>query len=548
MRLGFISFICLEIALACLINKPCNSQNFTVFADKTFGGTDNDMDGNLIYVGNDEFIIAGYSHSDVSGDKTEPLCQGMQPQPDLWILKVDKNFNIIWQKGLGGSHSEARVKLTKINNGLIAFGAITSSDSSCDVSQPAYNLTSDYWIGVIDTSGSLLWERRFGGLQSESECHIRQLPSGEFIVVGSSGPGVLGGDKTVSNYGSNDYWVIKTDSMGNKLWDKVYGGTENEPGGTFGEIDMLVNSQGNIVIAGRSHSSISGTITDTSNGSGDMFVFEIDTAGIVLWNKLIGGSSLDACNGIIECNAGGYMLLGSTQSPMDGDIQEPPKGIVDLLFVRLDANGNMMWNKRFGGNASNLGYDVIEDLRGGFIGIGSTNSPVSYDVSEPSYGMLDYWVIKIDSSGNKIWDKRFGAQGDDRGHKLIQLPDTSLILLGRSQYGSSPSKTDPGEGGFDYWLVHMKYNDSTTSITGPGFQHEQITLYPNPVENLLHIEFSTHFEIESIKIIDITGKLVLETVLNFSNTIDVSGLTQGCYIIEILSGYDYRSHQKFFKR
>lgn len=530
------------------------SQSFTLYGDKVYGGLRNDRATNMIYLNSNEIILVGYSDSDVSGNKADPLCVDTANIIflfDIWVVKTDLNFNIIWQKSIGGTNKEILPNISKINDELFAIGAISQSDSSCEKSQTAFGVggtsPGDYWVCVMDTAGNFLWDRQYGGLGSETICNIKKLSSGEFIIGGISGPGQIGGNKNVPNFGSSDFWVVKTDSVGNKIWEHVYGGTGQEASQTLSYQSIYITNSGSIVIFGATNSALSGTITDPPFGGFDILMTEIDTSGNVIWDHTYGGSGYDVCSSITECTNGGFMLVGYTYSPMDGDISEPSKGLQDCLFVRTDSLGNMLWNRRFGGTNDEALFKVIEDIDGGFLGIGVTCSPVSFDISEPPIGICDYWVIKIDSTGNKVWDKRLGSPGADRGMDILQLADSSYILFGVADSGISATKTDIGYGGEDYWMVHMKYNDSTTSISESWQLNGQINIYPNPTNNILHLDLLNSMNIESIRIIDGAGKVIRNNFSKPKNTIDVSELASGVYIIEGVSDSEIIFRSKFSK-
>ena len=141
-----------------------------------------------------------------------------------------------------------------------------------------------------------------------------------------------------------------------------------------------------------------------------------------------------------------------------------------------------------------VAYWLEQDYDGGYWIGGSTNADSSsFDISEPSYGLWDYWLIKIDSVGNKLFDKRFGGPGDDILYSFVIMPDSSMMLFGEGDSGISSVKTDAGKGLTDYWLVHFYYGSnppvSVTEINDTGF----ISIYPNPATDVISFSVSGNF-------------------------------------------------------
>ncbi|MBL0343627.1 MAG: hypothetical protein IPP71_23890 [Bacteroidetes bacterium] len=197
-----------------------NAQSFQLYGDKTFGGSKIEISDNIIFVGNGEFIISGDSYTNLDGDKTDGLCSDTL-SPDIWVLKFDTTFNIIWQNSVGGNKYESNSTLVKSSQGSnFIFSCVSTSTSSCDKSQNGFAPTFDFWIYNSDLFNNKIFDITFGGIGSDDDPSVIQLSNGEYIVSGSSSSGI-GGDKTVPNFGGADFGLLKFDSTGTKLWDKV---------------------------------------------------------------------------------------------------------------------------------------------------------------------------------------------------------------------------------------------------------------------------------------------------------------------------------------
>jgi hypothetical protein len=499
------------------------SQSFTIIGNKTFGGNNHEWRGNILYIGNGQFIIGGESETDINGDKSVPLCSPVFNVPqDLWILKIDTAFNIHWQRNIGGNYFD-RNPVFKQTNNLERFTCSTwsGSDSSCDKSEDGFN---DYWVILMDTLGNLLMNETFTGNSSEQYPEAVQLSTGEFVISGQS-ISTIGGDKTVNNYGYRDFWTIKFDSTGSKIWDNVYGGSDNDMS-HMNHFEVLACDNGSFLIAGKTESPISGNISEPPRGANDVWIIKVDSSGNKIWDKRFGGSWHEVLTHITPTNDNGFILCAETSSPMDGDISYPPLGTTDFWVVKMDSVGNKQWDKRYGGSSFNGPVWIEQDLEGGYIVAGTVNGDSSLDISEPAYGVWDYWVIKIDSIGTKIWDKRFGGPGDNYLTSFVILPDTSIMLFGYADTGISAVKTDFGKGNTDFWLVHLKYGSSSTGID--ELQETIVSIYPNPTNGTINIPEKLVGSTMSIN--DATGRLLYLHNYIESATINIDFLSLGYYI------------------
>ena len=166
----------------------------------------------------------------------------------------------------------------------------------------------------------------------------------------------------------------------------------------------------------------------------------------------------DLCYGAVEVSSGGYLIYGVSFSPVDGDRTVERKGITDYWIVRIDVNGNKLWDKAYGGDNHNYCFDVIVTEDGGYLLGGRSNSPMSGDVSESGRGVEDYWIVRIDANGNKLWDKRFGGGGWDGFYRMSPAVDGGYLLAGSSQSNASGDKSENKKGRSDYWVVRIDSN------------------------------------------------------------------------------------------
>lgn len=539
--------------LICITALPQISpaQVYNYLWDRTYGGDARDWNCQVTVDHSGSIFIAGDSQTDINGDKNVPLCNIQPDHSDIWILKTDLSGNIIWQKNYGGEAYESNPKLILLNNAAkeMIFTCFTTSDVACDKTQPNRDtiplLSADYWVVKLDSNGVIIWEKTIGGDNFDDYNQIALLSNGRILVAGESNSPV-GYDKTIPNYTiSNDFWAVVVDPNGNIISDHVFGGD----GGEFLSA-IIPDNSGGYLLAGSTNSDVSGDISESTQGNFDFWMIKIDAAGNKVWDKRFGGSGADRCNHASLTSDGGYLLTGFTVSPADGDVSQPPKGFQDIWVVKTDANGNKLWDRRYGGTLGSFGTYGIDDGNGEYWIAGYTNSALSGDVSQNSYGSTDYWVLKTDNTGNKLFDKRFGGSGNDFATGISIVNDSTFIAFGYSDSGSSPVKTAASKGLFDYWMVGFELTDSTTSLQENTQEVVVSVVYPNPAGNVLYTNFVLHNNATvEFLIIDMKGRKSKYLSSTFeageiTQLIDLSGMSDGIYSLQIKSN-SLSSSQRF---
>ncbi len=501
-----------------------SSQNFILIGDRSFGTIGGEKEP-LILKYNSNIIVAGNSYyTGINGDKTEISCS----QGDVWILMVDVNFNIIWDKTIGGLDQDEIHGLAVSSNNSIVFSGETRSDSSCEISTSTRG-NSDLWTCILDSTGNKLLDTRHGSTSLETGGKLVRSNGGDYLIFGGSNGGISG-DKTTAGYGNKDFWLIRTDSFGIKLWDKTYGGNDIELSNFNYEYFISRVKNDHYLIGGRSYSWISGTISVNGFGYSDAWVAKLDSVGNVIWDNRFGGSDTEHASKMIEVNDG-YLLLGTSSSKTGGTILDTGIAGADVWLAKIDTLGNQLWENRYGGIDDDIGIDIQVAPDGGFWILGQTDGPAGFDVSESSYGSRDYWIFKIDSAGNKIWDKRFGGPGIDEAMSFIIMPDSSIFICGYAEAGTSAVKTDSGKGGTDYWIVHFNYYNNTTGINSTTAAHG-ITVSPNPTHNILNVKGLPMGEYEAI-LFGIDGRVIKQSLLQGGDEVRYSldDASPGMYLL-----------------
>ena len=164
--------------------------------------------------------------------------------------------------------------------------------------------------------------------------------------------------------------------------------------------DGLETNDSCYVVIGYSNSSASGDVSGTTNGGQDFWVVKLDSTGNVIWDKLLGGSADELAFSVKQTSDNGYIVVGRSSSSANGDVSDANNGIHDYWIVKLDNAGNIEWDKLYGGSGSDIPIEVQELSGGGYIIGGYSTSSKSGDVVEPNHGNNDFWILKLDASGN----------------------------------------------------------------------------------------------------------------------------------------------------
>ncbi|QHT66359.1 S8 family serine peptidase [Rhodocytophaga rosea] len=473
--------------------------------NKRFGGSGTDNFSVVIKTSDGGYLLGGHSTSAVSGDRS----QGSQGAQDFWIVKTDASGNKQWDKRFGGSSGDYLNAAIRTSDGGYMLGGNSLSGISGDKTQGSQG-GQDFWVVKISSTGTKQWDKRYGGSGNDDLRTLHQLSTGEYLLAGYSQSGISG-DKSQSSQGATDYWVVKINATGGKIWDKRFGGS----GDDWLEASV-VNSDGSILLAGRSASGLSGDKSQNSQGGRDFWVVKINSGGGKVWDKRFGGTGNEDASGMVATSDGGFLLGGLSTSGISGDKRESSQGGSDFWVIKINSTGGKVWDKRFGGSLTDELRSIITTTDGGFLLGGKSDSGVSGDKTQASQGGQDYWTIKINSSGIKQWEKRFGGSAAEELRTVLQTSDGGYLLAGRSDSGVSGDKTQASQGGTDYWLVKVSSSGGAGLIASARTGVEQMEEYtrkelnleasPNPFSDKLTIDFSlSHTQQVQLKVYNSQG-------------------------------------------
>ena len=302
-------------------------------------------------------------------------------------------------------------------SGIQAGGAYTITPSYTDHSFSPEERTEPLCEGGLSGQDFLgrftTWAKSYGRGDLYPAGNFRdmqQTSDGGYIVAGYISPGVST---------NKDIWVLKLDASGNVLWQMTYGGTHDDYAYSIRE-----TSDSGFIVAGSTPS--------FGAGGADIWVLKLDASGNVLWQKAYGGTGTDVAYSIRETSDGGFIVAGGAYMFGDG-------GHSDIWVLKLDASGNVLWQKGYGGMYSDIAYSIRETSDSGFIVAGST----------PSFGAggADIWVLKLDASGNVLWQKAYGGTGTDVAYSIRETSDGGFIVAGIT--------ASFGAGDTDIWVLRL---------------------------------------------------------------------------------------------
>ncbi len=334
------------------------------------------------------------------------------------------------------------------DSGYVLFG-FTASDSGMGVSEISRGET-DFWIVKTNSLGQKQYDKRWGGSESESIVDLNFTRDGGYIIGGYTYSNT-GGDVTEQARGDKDFWVVKADSQGVKQWDKRFGGTEEDRLTT-----IIPTNDGGYIAGGYTESDTGWDVTEQPKGLRDGWVLKLDSAGKIIWTKRIGGAEYESVQAIAESNDGGFVIAGFTNSNTNTDITDTPKGQYDFWLMKVDSAGVKQWDKRYGGSNDEINSSLIRTNDGGYILAGCSCSDSGGDVSQPNRGACDYWLLKVDSAGNKQFDKRFGGTGDERYHVNVRpTSDGGYLLSGNSASNAGADKSEDNlySAAYSSWII-----------------------------------------------------------------------------------------------
>jgi len=374
--------------------------------NNTYGGTSWDAAYALVQTADGGYALAGRTNSYGAG------------LDDFWLVKTDSNGNMQWNKTYGGTNDEYMAgALVQTTDGGYALAGGTWSFGAG---------SSDFWLVKTDSNGNMQWNKTYGGTSEDVAFALVQTCDGGYALAGytwSFGAGIY------------DSWLVKTDADGSEQWNNTYGGTSWDAAYAL----VQTNDDGY---------ALAGGTWSFGAGSSDFWLVKTDAAGNMVWNKTYGGANGDAAWALVQTVDGGYALAGWTGSV--------GAGLDDFWLVKTDSNGNMQWNKTYGGAGNDQAYTLVQTTDGGYTLAGCT---ASFGV-----GSSDFWLVETDANGIMQWNQTYGGANSDEASSLVHTMEGGYAIAGRT--------ASFGAGNKDFWLVKTEafdpYLEEELVIGGQG--------------------------------------------------------------------------------
>ncbi|MCX6199917.1 MAG: T9SS type A sorting domain-containing protein [Bacteroidetes bacterium] len=487
--------------------------------DKRFGGDNHDYLSSFQQTLDRGYILAGFTYSDSIDDVSQNSSDYGIPHCDYWIIKIDSLGGKQWDKKFGGTSSDVLHSIQQTKDKGYILGGNTRSDSSGDVSQHLKG-GYDYWIVKTDSIGNKLWDKRFGGNAEDYLKEVQQTKDGGFVLAGITISN-SNGDVTQLPKGGYDYWIVKTDSLGNKIWDKRFGGNMNDLLSSF-----LQTNDGCYILGGYTLSDSSGDLSEHIRGVSDYWLLKIDPLGNKIWDKTFGGDSSDELYSMQPTKDGGFIIGGISTSKISGDVSEDGSGKGDYWIIKIDSLYSKQWDKKFGGSDNERIFTSVKQTKDrGYLLSGISPSNISGDKTETNLGIEQVWLVKTDDIGNKQWDKTLLTTGQHEYGYAIQSDDGCYEVANYTDAGIGGYKTqanwDTTNATTDYWLIKFCDTSNITSVSSFSLLEEpQVKIYPNPANSQLFIETNGE-EIKQVNIYNTMGEVVMgaQQIINHQSSI-----------------------------
>ena len=399
----------------------------------TMGGSKNDVYKSIANTTDGGYVILGYTQSK-DGDISTKLTEDF----DFWVLKFSADNTLLWSKTFGGSKDDRGEDIiTTKDGGFALLGYSQSTDN--DVTSNAGS--KDFWVLKLTSSGTLSWQKNFGFLGSDYGTALLETNDNGYLITGvldvtaSNGQG---NSRSTQRHAGGDIWAIKLNNSGGLEWSKFYGGSFTDiPLGVVKTIDN------GFIIAGSSDSA-DGDITNNKGGY-DFWILKIEANGTVVWGKNFGGSEIDEASAITQTNDGNFIVVGDTRSS-DKDVSNN-NGAADLWMLKISQEGILIWEKTIGGSSFDVGRSISRTQDNGFIISGSSRS---LDANFNNQGQNDALIIKVDSEGNIVWQETVGGREIDFLYDAVELNNKTIIAVGES---NSEDGDIPENKGFSDGLI-----------------------------------------------------------------------------------------------
>jgi uncharacterized delta-60 repeat protein len=392
----FCAFALIAATLALSNMRACAPQEWA----RTYGG---DIAYSIHQTSDGGYIVAGSTASSADGHS------------DVWVAKLDVVGNVAWQHAYGQTYGPEEGNLDAYNDWASSIqqtsdGGYIVAGSTAWEEKPYFY--TDSLVLKLDQRGNLLWHKVYEGRNADWARSVQETLDGGYIVAATTW--AFEGNGEVA-------WVLKLDSNGEASWQKTFSGTECRSIVCLDQAyDIQQTSDGGYVVAGRDNEAF--------------WVIKLDDEGNVSWQRRYGEGYGESAHSIRQTSDGGYIVAGVTDSFGAGNY--------DFWVLKLDGTGQVTWQRSYGGTGDDSALAIRPTSDGGYVVAGYTASFGA--------GGYDAWVLKLDSNGDISWEKTYGGPATDSASSIKQTLDGGYVVAG---YTASF-----GAGGYDAWVLKLDSN------------------------------------------------------------------------------------------
>ncbi|BEV05469.1 T9SS type A sorting domain-containing protein [Chryseobacterium gambrini] len=485
---------------------------------------------------------------------------------------------IVWQKNIKSSTQDFLNQITPTIDGqyLITGSSIQNYKSQ--------NNGYDFHLLKLDQQGNQIWEKYFSGNNHDFLSAAISTQEGGFLIAGNSYSD-KGLDKKSDYLGEADIWLIRLNEFGDELWQKSIGSAYDE------EVKAVIQTKDlGFLITGNIQYPIKGY------GSKDILIIRLDKNGKELSQLILGGKGLDEVEKIIPTQDGGALLGAYSKSNVSGTKKTENYGEGDYWIIKLNKNGEVEWEKNFGGKADDHLRTLAITPTGFLIG-GESRSKKSGNKNVDIEDGTDLWLVSLDKNGNDIWQRsyNFGNRDVLMGMSILNSSDEKSskgILLG----GYTHKEVEPQDYDETFWILYLDHEgnekwrkyikgetkkeerlsdvklnkDGSIILAGTSadetgkenwkivklgdkqinqlIEKQDIKIYPNPVSDYTYVEIGFDFKEANISLYDMGGRILKSLRTNNKITkINTQSLIQGAYLITIQTDTNKTANSKLIK-
>lgn len=477
-----------------------------------------------------------------------------------------------WEHSLGGKHSEYLFDMIPTADYGFLLAGSTLSDKSGDITQ-AKKGTLDAWLWKMKENGDAEWQFSLGGDGTDFLKNVNHTPDGGFILGISTTSG-KSGDKIDESKGTQDVWIVKLNAARQMEWQKSFGG-----GGDDDVVLIKPTKDGGYIVGVNTDSNASGDQKESLFGGTDVWLLKFDRKGQLLWQKLYGGAYEEKLASLVETQDKGFIVGISSNSELSGNKRSERYGMRDYWVLKLDQQGNELWQNIYGGEGDDVLTEVVELENKEILLVGTSNSESSGNKTVKLESESDFWTVRLkangevlhqqnyalgaynllanglvtpkgnvllggsvlknnkdgqnfsyigvelDEEGEMTWEKELSSSGADVLRKVVQTRDGGYVFAGTSDGGYGKIKQSQ-KGRNDFWIVKVNKKDKEEE------ERVSIEAMPNPTSGFTNVIIGFEYRKGEMQLLDLNGRILQRQAIEYqTEPIDLSPYPRGMYIV-----------------